>query len=263
MEKYEETIGELNQRGFDVFSLDWRGQGLSSRLLPDRQKGFVATYKDYLEDLYCLFHNIVMPEARPPLMILAHSMGGHIALRFLHDYPDAVERAVCIAPMIEIFSFTAAKGIVRLLTQYKIKQGLAHEYVICSGAYNFLDKPFKGNRLTSDPERFKDEKKMIEKNPALALGGVTYGWLAATLESIDIIKTPGYTAKIKIPVLMVIAGADRVVSVKDQKWFCSRMNECRHVVIQGARHEILREADEFRKMFWMEFDTFTANQKQG
>ena len=31
MEKYADIIAELNQRGFDVYSLDWRGQGLSGR----------------------------------------------------------------------------------------------------------------------------------------------------------------------------------------------------------------------------------------
>ncbi|MBW2643739.1 MAG: alpha/beta hydrolase, partial [Deltaproteobacteria bacterium] len=41
MEKYAETIRELNQRGFNVYSLDWRGQGLSSRMLANRHKGFI------------------------------------------------------------------------------------------------------------------------------------------------------------------------------------------------------------------------------
>ena len=39
LEKYHETICDLNDRGFAVVSFDWRGQGLSDRLLPDRNKG--------------------------------------------------------------------------------------------------------------------------------------------------------------------------------------------------------------------------------
>ncbi|MBU0985681.1 MAG: alpha/beta hydrolase, partial [Proteobacteria bacterium] len=51
LEKYADTIGELNHRGFDVYGLDWRGQGLSSRMLSNRHKGFVRTYDDYINDL--------------------------------------------------------------------------------------------------------------------------------------------------------------------------------------------------------------------
>ncbi len=261
MEKYDETIGELNQRGFDVYSLDWRGQGLSSRMLPDRHKGYVVTYDDYLEDLNRIVHQIVMPGAKQPVIIFAHSMGGHIGLRFLHDNPNVIDRAVLVAPMIEILPFTVAKWFLRLITRRRIRQGLDHGYAIGSGSYDFLDKPFKGNRLTSDPNRFMDAQRAIVKNPDLAVGGVTYGWLAATLKSIDIVKKPGYTAKINIPILIMIAGADRVVSVKDQKRICSTMKECNCVVIPNARHEILKEADRFRKIFWEDFDAFTGIKK--
>ena len=48
LEKYIETAGDLNRMGFDVYSFDWRGQGLSSRMLPDTQKGYIGTYEDYL-----------------------------------------------------------------------------------------------------------------------------------------------------------------------------------------------------------------------
>ena len=33
LEKYAETIGELTARGFDVWSMDWRGQGASGRAI--------------------------------------------------------------------------------------------------------------------------------------------------------------------------------------------------------------------------------------
>jgi len=39
IEKYFETIGELRRRGFAVATMDWRGQGRSSRQLPDARKG--------------------------------------------------------------------------------------------------------------------------------------------------------------------------------------------------------------------------------
>jgi lysophospholipase len=41
IEKYFETVRELRQRGFAVATMDWRGQGRSSRQLPDPRKGYV------------------------------------------------------------------------------------------------------------------------------------------------------------------------------------------------------------------------------
>jgi len=31
---------------------------------------------------------------------------------------------------------------------------------------------------------------------------------------------------------------------------------CKYCVIHGARHEVLMESDEFRSIFWRQFDSF-------
>ena len=256
MEKYAETIGELNQRGFDVYSLDWRGQGLSSRLLANRHKGFVEAYNDYIGDLVLFMDKIVKPQAVSPIVILAHSMGGHIALRYLHDHSGDIERAVLVSPMIDILTSPCPRWFVRFLMHIANKAGWDHKYVIGSGDYSPDDEKFENNRLTSDPDCFWDEKKAIEKNPDLALGGVTYGWLSATFESIDILAEPGFAEKITTPILMLSAGSDKVVSVEAQEKICSFLKQCRLTEIPGARHEILKETDSIRLIFWKEFDRF-------
>ncbi|MBU0699483.1 MAG: alpha/beta hydrolase [Proteobacteria bacterium] len=258
MEKYAETIGALKHRGFDVYSFDWRGQGLSSRELPNRHKGFVKTYGRYVDDLAMFVENIVKPEAVSPFIILAHSMGGHIALRYLHDYPGVIERAILVSPMIDILTSSFPRWLVRLITRLAAKAGQNHAYVIGSGNYSAEDEIFEGNRLTIDPRRFLDAKRAIAKNPDLALGGVTYGWLAATFASIDILKSPGFGENIAVPILMIGAGADEIVSVKAQKTICSHLQQCRLTVIPRVRHEILKETDAVQSVFWDEFDRFTA-----
>ena len=45
IEKYFETISELRQRGFAVAIMDWRGQGHSSRQLPDRAQGACRRFR--------------------------------------------------------------------------------------------------------------------------------------------------------------------------------------------------------------------------
>ena len=255
MEKYAETIFELNQRGFDVYSLDWRGQGLSSRMLANKHKGFIKTYDNYLNDLNQFISKIVQPEAAIPLIFLSHSMGGHIALRFIHEHPELVDKAVLVSPMIDILTSPLPRWFARLITWVAIKAGLDQAYIIGSGDYTV--EKFKDNRLTSDPERFMDENKAIVENPDLALGGVTYGWLSATFESIDILTGPDFSKNIITPILIVTAGCDRVVSIKAQKTICSLLPDCRFTEITGARHEIFKETDAVRSIFWDAFDRFT------
>lgn len=258
MEKYAEIIGELQQRGFDVYSFDWRGQGLSSRMLLNRHKGFVKTYDNYISDLAVFVDKIVKPQAVSPLIILAHSMGGHIALRYLHEHHGAIERAVLVSPMIDILTPPFPRWFARGIARLADKAGWGQAYAIDSGDYSPEDEKFEGNLLTSDPVRFMDEKRAIKENQGLALGGVTYGWLSATFESIDILAAPGFGKEITIPILMVSAGSDKIVSLDAQQSICARLQQCRSKVIPEARHEILKETDAVRSVFWDEFDGFTT-----
>jgi lysophospholipase len=256
IEKYTETITELNRRNFDVYAMDWRGQGLSARQLPNRHKGYVRSYEDYLEDLNRFVNQVVRTRAVAPYMILAHSMGGHIALRFLHDYPNSVEKAILTAPMIDIVSSSFQGRLIRAFVRLAVWAGMDKAYVPGSGDYGAADRNFDGNRLTSDPQRFKDEQKAIAASPDLALGGVTCGWLKASLESIEILKGAGYPEAIRTPVLIVGAGSDRIVSVKAQKQICDRLPSGYIRVIPQARHEVLKETDQIRSVFWQAFDRF-------
>jgi lysophospholipase len=49
--KYTETIGELAARGFEVWSMDWRGQGAFDRALKNPHKGHIDQFESYIADL--------------------------------------------------------------------------------------------------------------------------------------------------------------------------------------------------------------------
>src|SRR5690606_3571116 len=79
IEKYYETIGELLDRGFAVLTHDWRGQGLSHRLLPEPLKGHAEGFEDFVTDfdrLLAAFEG----RAPKPWLAVAHSMGGCLTL---------------------------------------------------------------------------------------------------------------------------------------------------------------------------------------
>ena len=55
---------------------------------------------------------------------------------------------------------------------------------------------------------------------------------------------------------LVAAGQDQVVSTPAIGQFAVRLRAGSHLVIPGARHEILMEQDRYREQFWAAFDAF-------
>jgi lysophospholipase len=67
---------------------------------------------------------------------------------------------------------------------------------------------------------------------------------------------PSYPASIRQPILMVAAGRDEVVSTSAIEAFGQSLLAGRHLILAGARHEILQEQDHYRAQFWAAFDAF-------
>lgn len=257
LEKYVEVAEELVSRGYTVLSFDWRGQGLSVRELENRQKGYVKTFEDYLADLAVFYRQIVIP-LDSPVTLLAHSMGGHLGLRFMHDNPHAFSRAVLVSPMIDIVTLPFPSFAARRIAKIACAAGFGEAYVLGGTNYAPGKVCFDTNRLTHDLERFNHEERLIAQIPDLALGDVTYAWLKAAFDSIQLLKVKSYAGQIGTPVMLVSADEDRVVSIAAQRRMARDLPDCRLVCLPNARHEILHETDGIRRAFWKHFDAFTA-----
>ncbi len=243
MEKYGEPVRQLIERGFHVVSMDWRGQGLSIRELANRQKGYITTFEDYLADLRILFDRHVKP-LNLPVTIFGHSMGGHLGLRFIAESAcehDCIQKAVFFSPMVDIHTEPVPRIVATLIADFALFLGLEEAYVPGGGDYDPDTIRFENNRLTRDPEMFRIEHDEIRKEPALALGGVTWGWLKAAFASIKQLNTFGYASQIRIPVMILSAGEDRVVSNRAQKKIGENIPDCTFISLAGAQHEILFE----------------------
>lgn len=256
IEKYREIVGQLLLRKWDVATFDWRGQGLSERMLPNRYKGYVETYEDYLKDLACFMDRHVPQKADTPVMILAHSMGGHIALRYLHDHPGRIAKAVLTSPLMDIAGPLVLTQAMKIIVKIVARSGFKTYYATRANDFDPSRKRFAGNRLTRDPQRFQQTVRMTIDNPDVALGGVTFGWLAATFNSIQHTMAKGYLERITTPMLMISAGADKIVSLAAQKKTCRRLSNCHLVTIPNALHELLIETDTVLDQFWSIFDDF-------
>jgi lysophospholipase len=246
IEKYGETLAALQEWGYAAAILDWRGQGGSDRFLAYRHRGHVAQVEDYLADLDAVMARVEALRLPRPCLILSHSMGGHIGLRYLHAQPDRFAAAAMVAPMFGIRLAPTPEPLARLLCDAAIRIGGGWRYAPGQRDFMLERYVFARNRLTSSPERHALLRRHVAATPELALGGVTYGWLGAALRSLQLTRRPGYLEAIRTPILVCQAGAERIVSNRAQVATVRRLPHGRLVAFPGGRHELLMERDEIR-----------------
>ena len=255
IEKYFETVRDLRDRGFAVAMVDWRGQGGSERALSDPRKGHVRRFRDFERDVEAFYKAVVLPDCPPPYFALAHSMGGAVMLRVAHSGKRWFERIVLSAPMIDLPGRTTSWPVRTLLAVMRLA-GMGGNYV--PGGTDVLvgEAPFAGNPLTSDPVRYARNAAILAEAPQLGLAAPTVAWADTAFRAMHGFRETNYPSQIQVPVLMLAAGADAIVSTPAIEEFAHHMRVGSHLVIPGSRHEILQEQDHYRAQFWAAFDAF-------
>jgi lysophospholipase len=249
IEKYFEVVCELQRRGFAVFAMDWRGQGLSDREQKNPLKGHFNSFDDPVLDLYAAMrlHGGRLPR---PHIVLAHSMGGCIALRALQTNKLTADGAVFSAPM---WGIASVKGIAEDFAKFMAQVGLGGAFVP-GVETRWTKQSFKKNALTHDPERYARAQGLVGADPRLRLAGPTLGWVNAAVEAFDGFRQPSALAHLRFPVTIVSAGEEGLVDNKSHPEIAAMLPHARHVVIPGSYHEIMMETDDIRAKFWAEFD---------
>ncbi|MBS0232741.1 MAG: alpha/beta hydrolase [Proteobacteria bacterium] len=258
IEKYFEVIADLRRRGFAVAIFDLRGQGGSERILSNRRKGHVVAFTEYDRDLALFIDEIVRPALPEPFIGLGHSLGGNILLRGAQDEASPFARMILLAPMIDIHPemLGASRPLAKIYANLASTVGLATAYVR-GGNDNPTDLTiFENNRLSADEVRWSRIKSIIEAAPDLALGSPTIGWLRAALRSCAMLSRRDYPKYVCVPMMLFAAGADRVVSTQAIEDFAVDLKSGGHILMPGARHEILMETDAIRQRFWAAFDAY-------
>lgn len=247
VEKYAPVADRLAGAGLATLAIDWRGQGLADRLLPDPDKGHVRDFGDYQRDVRAAVAAAGALGLAEPFHLLAHSMGGCIGLRALHE-GLGVRTAVFSAPMWGIrfpprvapFAGTIAR-LGRLL-------GRGEAYAPGTGAASYVlaEATAEDNDLTSDAEVFARLVEQLRQVRGLRLGGPTYRWLDAAIgEMRRLMAMPAPD----IPALAAVGSAEAIVSAdairaRMASWPLGRLRE-----LPGARHELLMERAPIRDAF--------------
>ncbi|MBW8708785.1 MAG: alpha/beta hydrolase [Alphaproteobacteria bacterium] len=263
IEKYFEVIDELRGRGFAVATMDWRGQGGSTRMTNDSRKSFVGDFSEYDEDLDTLMNWIVRPmlaDGKKPVA-LAHSMGAHNLLRALSRQPGAFTAGVLSAPMIAVSFRGQREFLVRAVTAFQMWRGRRADWVWGMEARDPHRVSFATQLATSDPQRFERTQMLLREQPDLRLAGATWSWLAAALRSMDWLKQPGRPESITTPLLLMGGGKDRICITQEIKAFAARLPAGEYLDIPDGEHELMMDRNVIRAQFWAGFDAFMARHR--
>jgi lysophospholipase len=255
-ERYFETMRDLTHRGFHVVGFDWRGQGGSARLNRDRNRGHILSFRQYDNDLRAIMELLVQPSCPPPYIALAHSTGGHILLRSLLTR-TWFNRAVIASPLLNFNYGSWPPWLAFLLSAMALAAGLGGAVIPGYKKVPFLLSSFDGNPLTSDRRRWERDGRLLKEHPELGTGGPSYSWLNAALRSIKQLGSGAYRNGLTCPVLMVLAGRERIVDNRATQEFIRKVPGIASVTINLSLHEILMENDAVRAEFFAAFDSFT------
>ncbi len=251
VEKYGRSAGDLARLGYSSVAIDWRGQGLSDRTSRAAMTGHVARFTDYQKDIAALLAALPELGLPQPLFLLAHSMGGAIALRALHEGLPVRAAAftgpmwgIRLTPSLRPVAWALASGarVARLGLTLAPGTDLTCYVAVA---------PFEGNLLTTDAEMFAWMKAQVTTRPELGLGGPTLHWVhEALLECRRLRARPSPT----VPALTFLGSEEKIVDVpaihdRMRRWPGGTLD-----IVPRAEHEVLMETPTIRAHVFGQMD---------
>ena len=260
IEKYFETIADFQARGFAVATFDWRGQGGSERLIGNKRLGYIDTFDDYWTDLKSFHGSILLPDSPPPYYLVGHSMGGLISL--LAGTRDRLmfDRMFLSAPMVALDGQPLSMGGMASVAEFLSFAGLGRLPISRRADKSMSEKSFPDNPLTSDLKRYMRSVDVLNARPDLEVSSPTIRWVASAMRAMNETTRDHFPGSLKIPMLILAAARDQVVSSAATEQLGLRLRNGRHMVIASARHELFMENDAIRGQVFAAFDAFITDQ---
>jgi lysophospholipase len=247
IEKYGPAAAELAQRGYGTVAVDFRGQGLADRLLPDAIKGHVEAFADYQLDMAAVMAWVQTQGFAQPLFLMGHSMGGNIGLRALIG--GLPVRAVAFsAPMWGIRISAVMRPLVTPIAAVLRAMGKSLAYAPTTGPMPYVLKAaFAGNTLTTDRGMWDFMQEHLAAAPELSLGGPTVQWLQlAVADCAALARLPSPD----LPAYCALGTHERIVDTGAIHRRMKAWPGARFDIIPGAEHEVMMEQPAIRTQFF-------------
>lgn len=239
------------QKDATFYLWDHIGLGHAFHFVPlESYKVHIDTFETYIKTLISFLEKLEKKHSQ--IIVIGHSMGGHIALRTLHERPDLVDQLVLSSPMIDFNPTWIPVHFISWLAHFIPASYYPPFYSI------FKKISLRGSYTTTSHERIAIYKKTTTLYPEIKRSGATIGWIRAAEDSIEKLKASSL-AHLTIPVLLLQAEEDYLVSNSAQNAICTRMPTCTLKPILQSRHELLFETESVRNRTLSLINEFLKN----
>ena len=260
IEKYYEVVSEFIERGYAVAMMDWRGQGLSSRISKDIRIGHIDKFETYDQDFIKVMNECFKEKCPPPFIGFGHSMGGCLLASYIISEQNCLDKCILCAPMISVRANAVSRRLVKILGVLDVF-GFG-SFPVQKPSWNekqgWQEELFEDNALTTDKDRFERTFHLLEKFPELGVKGITVGWLKHALKRTNDFKQINWGNELQTPLLLLDATQDKLVNSQLNKTLLSQSNLTIVVSIE-AQHEIMMEQDQIREEAWGAIDNFLSS----
>ena len=241
IEKYGRIVTKLRNLNMGCIVIDWRNQGLSDR---KSETGHVADYQDYQLDLDAVLAHPAVREIGSQFHLVAHSMGGLIALRTIRRGLP-FKSAVFSAPMWGMGLHPTLRSALKLLSGVAVSTGLGKARVVGTNKDPYIRTADpENNTLMRSINSAQWFRAQLEKHPELGLGGPSWAWLQASHKEIQAMADFDIP---DLPTLTLLGDHETVVSPIAITERIATPANGDLIIFEGARHEVLMEDGEIEK----------------
>ena len=199
---------------------------------------------------------VVLPDCPPPIFAIGHSMGGTVLMRVARQGSRWFDRIVLSAPMIRLSgkrNALPAKITVRAMRLI----GMGSAYVPGGSGNRGRDRVLR-----------QQHRDLRSGAPCPHQGGAGGGARARHRLADRVLaqrrlshdgrhrQSRPMPSKVRQPLMLIAAGRDQVVSTAAIEDIAVRLRAGSHLIVAGARHELMMEQDRYRAQFWAAFDAF-------
>ena len=224
--RYAHMAAAFNTQGIAVVAADLRGYGLSPG-----KRGSIRNFEEYLLDIDAIVARAHERSGGGPVGLLGHSMGGLAVCDWLlHRRPRDLSGVALSSPLLGLAR--PVPRFVLLLLNAASKVSLNLSFGVGMDGKNVTRDAVEAERYDCDP---------------LVLHRIRAPWLLECLKAMD--RVHARAGELQVPLLLLYAGADRVVSVAATDAFASRLTMPEREVerLEDCFHEILNEIPEVRE----------------
>jgi alpha-beta hydrolase superfamily lysophospholipase len=219
--RYGRTAAALNEAGFAVHAVDYRGHGRS-----EGRRVHVDDVDDYVADVRAALEEVRRRNPGRPVFLLGHSQGGLIALKLALDDPAAIDGLVVTSPFLAVHPASRPSAFVRAMARVLLHLAPRRPLPTSIDVRVLSRDSAVGEAYARDP---------------LVSHAASAGWLRAIGHAQRDVRARA--RQLRVPTLLMAASGDRLVDPEATRQFAREAapDAVEFVWWDGFYHEILND----------------------